>query len=100
MTDRRIKGYPGREELNEANMRFRAALTQLHREGVRDPKTAAKLLPLVEEAVQVLERLTTDALVAAGNSERWRAAAAAEAAKAVAVLKPGRKAKLPRLDRR
>lgn len=100
MAERRTKGYPGRERLNDANMRFRAALAQLHREGQRDPNTAAKLLPLIDEAVQTLERLTTAATVAAGNSARWKVSAVVEVERAMQIVKPGYKPQMPRVDRR
>lgn len=100
MTERRAKGYPGRDRLNDANMRFRAALAQLHREGQRDPDTAGKLLPLVDEAVQTLERLALCAVEAAGNSARWKASAAAEAERALQIVKPGYKPRMPRPDLR
>ncbi|MFH8471976.1 hypothetical protein [Streptomyces sp. NPDC018000] len=71
---RRTRGYPGREELDAVNMRFRRALARLAREGTKDPATAAKLAPIIAEAVRTLERLTAKATEAEGNSARNRAA--------------------------
>ncbi|MFG2671165.1 hypothetical protein [Streptomyces sp. NPDC048445] len=78
---RRTRGYPGRDQLDAANMRFRKAVARLAREGARDPATAVKLPPIIAEAVQTLDRLTAEAADAEGNSERHRVALAAEAEK-------------------
>ncbi|MGC5007447.1 hypothetical protein [Streptomyces sp. DT203] len=78
---RRTRGYPGRDQLDAANMRFRKAVARLAREGTKDPATATKLPLIVAEAVQMLDRLTAAAIEAEGNSERHRAALAAEAEK-------------------
>ena len=64
-------GYPGRPELDAANMRFRRALARLHKEGARhDPKLLADLEAIVGEAVEHLLRLAHDAEAAEDNSQR------------------------------
>lgn len=78
---RRSRGYAGRDQLDAANMRFRKAVARLAREGDKDPDTAAKLPPIIAEAVQTLDRLATAAIEAEGNSARHRAAMAREQAK-------------------
>lgn len=87
---RRAAGYPGRDRLDAANMRFRRAVARLHREGVRhqDAETAAKVGPIVARAEAVLRELAAEAEQAADNSARHLAALAKE------------EAKLARLERR
>lgn len=66
-------GYPGRAELDAANMRFRRGLARLYREGSRhDPKLLADLTAIVGEAVEHLLRLAGDAEAAEEGSERHR----------------------------
>jgi hypothetical protein len=62
-------------------MRFRRAIARLAREGRTDPDTAAKLPPIVAEAVQTLDRLAAAASEAEGQSARNRAAMEREQAK-------------------
>ncbi|MBT2397231.1 hypothetical protein [Streptomyces sp. ISL-100] len=78
---RRHRGYPGREQLDAVNMRFRRAVARLAREGAKDPATAAKLAPIIAEAVEALERLTAQASQAEGSSAGHRGAMEREQAK-------------------
>lgn len=89
MTDTPDRGrsYPGRPELDAANMRFRRALARLHKEGVRhDPTLLPRLASIVGEATEHLLRLAGDAEAAENTSERHRKALAAEQAKARRLL--------------
>ncbi|NED35572.1 hypothetical protein [Streptomyces sp. SID8499] len=68
-------GYPGRDRLDEANRHFRRALARLAREGRRhDPTLLAEVERIATEAAGTLDRLTTAAFKAEGNSARHRTA--------------------------
>ena len=89
--------YPGRAELDAANMRFRRALSRLHREGARhDPKLLPRLAAIVGEATEHLLRLAGDAEGAENTSERHRKAIKAEQDKARRILgKAARETRAP-----
>jgi septal ring factor EnvC (AmiA/AmiB activator) len=76
-----VRGYPGRNSLDAASNRFRRALARLAREGRTDPETAAKLPPILAEAVETLDRLAAAASKAEGESARNRKAIAAQEAR-------------------
>lgn len=80
MTDTTARpAYPGRPELDAANMRFRRALARLHREASRhDPDLTPRLAAIVGEATEHLLRLAADAEAAEDGSARHRAALKAE----------------------
>lgn len=66
-------GYPGRPELDAANMRFRRALARLHKEAARhDPELLPALTEIVGEATEHLLRLAGDAEAAEQGSARNR----------------------------
>ncbi|TFE49002.1 hypothetical protein E3E14_16685 [Streptomyces sp. ICN441] len=82
-TPTRGRPYPGRPELDSANMRFRRALSRLHKEAVRhDPELLPRLAAIVGEATEHLARLAGDAEAAENTSERHRKALALEQEKA------------------
>ncbi|MFE4692928.1 hypothetical protein ACFRH6_23110 [Streptomyces sp. NPDC056749] len=68
-------GYPGRDQLDGANQRFRRALARLAREGRRhDPTLLATVERIATDAAGALDRLAVAAAEAEGNSARHRAA--------------------------
>lgn len=69
---RKAKGYPGRDQLDQASMRLRRAVARLHREGQLDPETAAKLGPIVGAAARSWDELAREAEKAADGSKRNR----------------------------
>ena len=93
---RKAKGYPGRDQLDQASMRFRRAVTRLHREGLKDPVTAAKLGPIITEAVAALDSLAQRAQKAENESARNRAMLAREQEKLERVLRKGARQGSPR----
>ncbi|SFD61783.1 hypothetical protein [Streptomyces aidingensis] len=93
---RRSRGYPGRDRLDAASMRFRRAVARLHREGQRsDPQTAAKLGPIVAEAEAVLLRLAERAEKAENESARNRRLLAEEEARLDRLLRRAARRGLP-----
>ncbi|MET7900350.1 hypothetical protein ABZS86_02355 [Streptomyces sp. NPDC005355] len=69
--------YPGRAELDAANMHFRRAVARLNREAKRhDPSLLPRLAAIVAEATEHLTRLANDAQTAEDSSERHRKALA------------------------
>lgn len=69
----RIKGYPGRPELDAANMRFRRALTRCAREAGRHDQTLfPKLETIVRQATADLLRLAEQAEKVEEGSARHR----------------------------
>ncbi|MFF9861129.1 hypothetical protein [Streptomyces tendae] len=66
----------GREELDAAWGRFRKAITDLLREGLRSPDVLPALTPIVKEATVTLQRLTKEARAATAGSKRKREASA------------------------
>ncbi|MFI1422746.1 hypothetical protein ACH4VX_33210 [Streptomyces sp. NPDC020731] len=72
-------GYPGRDQLDDANRRFRRALARLAREGRRhDSELLAEVARIAAEAADILDRLAKDATEVEGKSARHRAALARE----------------------
>ncbi|MEU3413745.1 hypothetical protein ABZ760_21160 [Streptomyces sp. NPDC006658] len=89
--------YPGRDQLDAANMRFRRALARLHREGVRhDPDLLPELERIVREAAETLGRLAADAEAAENTSQRHQAALKAQEDKIRAKLRPAARCGDPR----
>ncbi|MEU8891140.1 hypothetical protein [Streptomyces sp. NPDC048442] len=90
--------YPGRPELDAANMRFRRALARLHKEAVRhDPALMPQLAAVIGEATEHLLRLARDAEAAESTSERHRKGLAAEEEKLRRVLRKGARQGNPRM---
>ncbi|MGW1363510.1 hypothetical protein ACWCQP_39600 [Streptomyces chartreusis] len=88
-TPARKPGYPGREQLDTANMRFRRAVSRLHREaGRHDPKLMPEVARIVNEAAETLGRLAADAEAAENTSARHQAALKAQEDKLRAQLRP------------
>ncbi|MCX4972182.1 hypothetical protein [Streptomyces sp. NBC_00620] len=82
--------YPGREQLDTANMRFRRALARLHREaGRHDPALMPKLAAIVQNATTQLAALAVEAEKAEDSSTRHRAALKKEEDKVRATLRKG-----------
>ncbi|WP_017239522.1 hypothetical protein [Streptomyces sp. SS] len=68
-------GYPGRDQLDGANQRFRRALARLAREGRRhDATLLAAVERIATDAADALDRFAVAATEAEGNSARHRAA--------------------------
>lgn len=81
--------YPGREQLDNANMRFRRAVARLHREaGRHDPKLMPEVERIVAEAAETLGRLATDAEAAENTSARHQRALKAQEDRLRAQLRP------------
>ncbi|MFJ9217879.1 hypothetical protein ACIRJL_17205 [Streptomyces sp. NPDC102383] len=80
--------YPGRDQLDTANQRFRRALARLNREAIRHDN---KLLPEVErlalKAAEVLNGIAQEAENAEGLSQRHQAALKREEDRMRATLK-------------
>lgn len=77
--DEQPSGYPGRDQLDDANRHFRRSLARLAREGRRhDPALLADVQRIATAAADTLNRLAKDATEAEGNSTRHRAALARE----------------------
>lgn len=77
MPDTPKPAYPGRAELDAANMRFRRAVSRLFREAARhDPSLMPRVAAIVGEATEHLTRLANDAQAAEDSSERHRKALA------------------------
>ena len=92
--------YPGRPELDAANMRFRRALARLHREaGRHDPALMPQLAAIVGEATEHILRLAHDAEAAENTSERHRKALAVEQEKLLRNLRKGARQGNPRMAR-
>lgn len=85
--------YPGRDQLDTANARFRRAIARLHREaGRHDPKLMSEVERIVREAADTLGRLAQDAEQAEGASTRHQRALKAQEDKTRAILrKAGRR---------
>lgn len=82
--------YPGRPALDDANMRFRRALSRLHREaGRHDPALMPKLAAIVQRATDQLALLAVEAEQAEDSSTRHRAGLKKQEDKVRAVLRRG-----------
>ncbi|WP_327662447.1 MULTISPECIES: hypothetical protein [unclassified Streptomyces] len=80
--------YPGRDQLDTANQRFRRAVARLFREAVRhDDKLLPEVERIVREAAEVLGRLAVEAENAEELSQRHQAATKREEDKMRAALK-------------
>ncbi|MFD1660001.1 hypothetical protein ACFSL4_17810 [Streptomyces caeni] len=88
-TPTRKPNYPGREQLDAANARFRRAVSRLHREaGRHDPKLMPAVERIVLEAAETLGRLAQDAEAAENTSARHQAVLKAQEDKIRAQLRP------------
>ncbi|MGW4021070.1 hypothetical protein [Streptomyces sp. NPDC005009] len=88
-TPTRRPNYPGRDQLDTANMRFRRAVTRLYREaGRHDPKLMPEVERIVREAAETLGRLAADAEAAENTSARHQAALKKQEDKLRAKLRP------------
>jgi hypothetical protein len=96
-TPTRRPNYPGRDQLDAANMRFRRAVARLYREaGRHDPKLMPEVERIVREAAEVLGRLAADAEAAENSSTRHQAALKAQEDKLRARLRPAARRGDPR----
>ncbi|ULR50594.1 hypothetical protein [Streptomyces deccanensis] len=81
--------YPGRDQLDTANARFRRAISRLHREaGRHDPKLMPTVERIVREAADTLGRLAADAEAAESTSQRHQTDLKAQEDKLRATLRP------------
>ncbi|MEW2610241.1 hypothetical protein AB0937_08525 [Streptomyces sp. NPDC047880] len=89
--------YPGRDQLDAANTRFRRAVARLYREaGRHDPKLMPEVERIVREAAETLGRLAADAEAAESTSARHQAALKAQEDKIRAQLRPAARRGDPR----
>ena len=80
--------YPGRDQLDAANMLFRRNLARAHREAARhDPSLLPDVERIAVEAANVLGRLAEDAQAVYDSSKRVQAGLKAAEDKTRAVLK-------------
>ncbi|MFH9012656.1 hypothetical protein ACH4C6_14860 [Streptomyces sp. NPDC017943] len=88
-TPTRRPHYPGRDQLDVANTRFRRAVARLNREaGRHDPKLMPEVERIVREAAETLGRLAADAEAAENTSARHQAALKVQEDKLRAQLRP------------
>jgi hypothetical protein len=93
----RRPNYPGRDQLDAANMRFRRAVARLYREaGRHDPKLMPEVERIVREAAETLGRLAVDAEAAENTSARHQAALKAQEDRLRAKLRPAARRGDPR----